>query len=1172
MGADIGRLLITGLFALFAVATGMQALDSFVALVDDPTARAWAIAGYSVLKTGVAAAFGLFIFIREPSRRPSRDPVAFVACATAIGAVIALQRPPESAATSLVLAGELVTLVSCAWLLVAALALGRCFGILPEVRGLVTHGPYRLVRHPVYLGELGACAGLVLAAPSGWNFAVAVAFATAQAVRIRLEERALLAEFPEYGEYAASTPRLVPWTHRVSPARRFQRAALVLLVCVAAGLVGSRGADARLGAPVLTTPEAGARISLLPAFAWRPVRGADRYEFQIAADAGFNSPVLGRGQDRFFTRNTRATLKKALPNGVYWWRVRASGAGGAVSPWARGRSLHKAWTAAAALESPANGAVISYPLVPLRLRWSPVVGAAKYVVSIGTDPLLGSLVSATETQATSFTRAGALAGGTYYWGITPVDAQGNKGAPSEVRSFVWFWPSSTTARFADLAADLEVVDPQFSWDAVPGAARYEVEVNSSQDFAPGSRVCCTTTILGTSHSPVRVFRDNTYYWRVRAFDPDGNAGVWSDGAQFAKRFDKVPPVVDPSIKNMRMRDNLTDPGTDLSADAGYQTQVPILTWDPVPGASSYEVEVSPFDIGLGFCNWSAPSRWLVSTAVTAWTPLGTGLTGRPPYGDPPSVTRDSRSLTLDQRYCARVRALSNRDLANNDVYGDYTYLDVGGVGWSFQWIGYPAGGTCTPSCNPGYLGAGDYVVPERGSTVRMTPLLTWRPIAGRASYFVIVARDPSFTNLVDYAFTQLPAYAPRGQLNPVTYPDETTTYYWVVLPAVFANGNGAVGNPLLGAPSTFEKRSLPPLRLVPDDGSIVLGQPTFRWTLALGARRYRLQVSQDPSFGDPIDDVLTDASAYTTTTTYPADTVLYWRVRADDENLVGLTWSSTGTFQKRLPVPALSPSNPVRGDFVPTWTWEPIIGAVSYDVAADLPDGTHRTITGLRTAALTPILMYGTGLFHWRVRANFPKAPFGSVPGPYSATLPFARTIGEPAGARVSASKQHLLLSWEPKAGVKAYRVEISARADFVTKVEVVTTDNTSYAPVMTQMQYILGTPLFWHVAGMDEGNNVGDFIPAQRISSAKRMRLTAQGATLRGRSTRVSVTVRELSGPVLRGVTVRVSGAGVRARALRTNRAGRVRFAIKPTRRGKLTFRGTKAGYSPAVLSRRVR
>jgi protein-S-isoprenylcysteine O-methyltransferase Ste14 len=159
-------------------------------------------------------AFSVFVFTRDPARRRSRDPVAFAACAAAVGAVVLLQRPGPSADTGLVLFGELIALAACAWLLAAVLALGRCFGVLPEVRGLVTEGPYRFVRHPVYLGELGACAGLVIAAPSLWNLGVAAVFYGAQAIRMRLEELALAEEFPEYAAYAAATPRIVPFLPR----------------------------------------------------------------------------------------------------------------------------------------------------------------------------------------------------------------------------------------------------------------------------------------------------------------------------------------------------------------------------------------------------------------------------------------------------------------------------------------------------------------------------------------------------------------------------------------------------------------------------------------------------------------------------------------------------------------------------------------------------------------------------------------------------------------------------------------------------------------------------------------------------------------------------------------------------------------------------------------------
>jgi protein-S-isoprenylcysteine O-methyltransferase Ste14 len=210
----MSRVAVTGIFIVLTVGTGTAAMGAIYDAVTEGTVRAWTVAAYAALKLVVVAAFSFFVFVREPSRRPARDPLAFVACALAVAAVVMLKAPPASASTQLVVMGELITLAACAWLLVSVLALGRCFGVLPEVRGLVTAGPYSIVRHPVYLGELGAATGLVIAAPTIWNIGVAAVFAAAQAVRMRLEELALTREYPEYVAYAAETPRLIPRPRR----------------------------------------------------------------------------------------------------------------------------------------------------------------------------------------------------------------------------------------------------------------------------------------------------------------------------------------------------------------------------------------------------------------------------------------------------------------------------------------------------------------------------------------------------------------------------------------------------------------------------------------------------------------------------------------------------------------------------------------------------------------------------------------------------------------------------------------------------------------------------------------------------------------------------------------------------------------------------------------------
>jgi hypothetical protein len=945
---------------------------------------------------------------------------------------------------------------------------------------------------------------------------------------------------------------------------------LLLAASAVAALALAAPAHGALTAPVLLDPGNGASVEALPAFGWSPVPGADTYEFQVAADQNFNSPVLGRGEGSFSTKNTRATLKKTLPNGRYWWRVRATKNGDA-SPWSTPRSLVKSWNAVPSSQTPAPGYPFTFPFSSIALGWSPVPYAASYMFSLASDPALANVVvnngQPLQTWATNFSPDfNLLPSGTYFWNVVPVDSEGNRGTPSPVSSFTWSWPSTTTARVTDLMQATEMFDPQFSWDPVAGATKYEVEVNSSVDFAPGSKVCCSQLTTSTSLAPTVVFRDNTYYWRVRALDAAGNAGVWNRGPDFVKTFDKVPPVEAPSIKNLHMRDNLNDPGTDVDpGTAGYQTNVPILKWDSVPGASAYLVDVAQNNAGI--CDWGTNTGWRVTTSVPSWSPLGAGWNGIKPYPDQMNVAYDLPALVLNKRYCVRVRAKGERDVGLQDVYGDFTYLEGG-----FQWTGYPTGGACTPSCIPGYPGADDYVLPARGTLTRLTPLVTWKPLTGRQSYFVIVAKDASFSNIVDYAFTQIPAYSPRSQYRPTTYSDETTLYYWAVLPATTFNGGGAVGDPLSAAPSNFQKQSLPPLQTSPADGALLTDQPVFRWTSVEGARRYRFQIAQEPTFAAPIEDVTTASTSYTPFTVHPADTTLYWRVRADDENLIGLTWSAVRTFQRRLPTPTINPGNPTIGDFTPLFSWSNVTGASGYTFAMDGPGGEHREWPGNRLTVASFVYLFGPGIWRWRVRAEFPKLPTGVVTGPWSAYAPFTRTLSEPSGARTSFSGNHVLLSWNWKLGAKDFRVQISQQPNFSTTLEDVTTDNTSYAPLLTHPFYANGGSLYWRVAARDKAFNVGDFTQAQRIDIAQRLKVSVSRPALRKRWTRVVVTVSNPLNKPVAGATVRVSGAGMRAKRGRTNGRGKVTFRLRPRKKGRLLFGATKPGYAAGALSMRVR
>jgi protein-S-isoprenylcysteine O-methyltransferase Ste14 len=125
--------------------------------------------------------------------------------------VVAYLPVDDTTSTESLLASSGVVIVGTLFTIWSLTTLGRCFGLFPEVRGLVLRGPYRLVRHPVYLGEAISAVGLLLAKPHPLIVLTFLAFVGLQYWRTVYEERALTAAFPEdYPAYKQRVARLIP--------------------------------------------------------------------------------------------------------------------------------------------------------------------------------------------------------------------------------------------------------------------------------------------------------------------------------------------------------------------------------------------------------------------------------------------------------------------------------------------------------------------------------------------------------------------------------------------------------------------------------------------------------------------------------------------------------------------------------------------------------------------------------------------------------------------------------------------------------------------------------------------------------------------------------------------------------------------------------------------------
>jgi protein-S-isoprenylcysteine O-methyltransferase Ste14 len=150
--------------------------------------------------------------------------IVAAAILSVIGSLLA-GRLPEAAwldRTAVAVAGAAIAALGIALVLWAQFEMGASWRIgvdRAEVTELVTSGPFRAVRNPIFSGMLLFWAGLALVAPNIASLLAPFVALAGVEVQVRLvEEPYLLATHGErYRAYAARAGRLVPWLGRLAP-------------------------------------------------------------------------------------------------------------------------------------------------------------------------------------------------------------------------------------------------------------------------------------------------------------------------------------------------------------------------------------------------------------------------------------------------------------------------------------------------------------------------------------------------------------------------------------------------------------------------------------------------------------------------------------------------------------------------------------------------------------------------------------------------------------------------------------------------------------------------------------------------------------------------------------------------------------------------------------------
>lgn len=527
---------------------------------------------------------------------------------------------------------------------------------------------------------------------------------------------------------------------------------------------------------------------------------------------------------------------------------------------------------------------------------------------------------------------------------------------------------SVTTVDDDSAADFAILGPlgtiadqlpTFSWTPIADAVSYDVELIQ---VGGANNPLIQQTVAGTSLNATSTLSIGRYRTWVRATLSNGTKTQWkSDVFQV-----NTPTTID-------------------AIDFHGTVQTPTFTWAAVQGATEYRVFLSNRTTGgaavfndvvsgtsytpasnLNFGRyliWVRPigldgyeGAWSISedyyVGPTLLAPVNPTLDSTPQF----SWSSISGAATYHLFVTGPGGVLINEPSLTGTSYTPTTDLPTG----DFRWWIKPStasgqGGAWSP-VERFSTGGRTTVVSHSGTTTESIPELSWGAVPGAQSYEIYVSKDGEPGAL----------YRQAG-LTGTSYPSQALADgdYKVWIRTTLANGSGIWGG---GVAFTVASNAvnLQTTAISPVTSGFDT-TPQFQWSATAGSASYDIYLHDGTNA--ILQSNLTGTAWSPSTPLATGDWT--WSIRPRNSAGVAGAWSTPTGFSTSGRTVLLTPSGSTA-DRTPTFTWQPVSGAVRYIIQVDnLTTGASRVIRedNVTSTSLTSATTLSPGTYRVWVRA-----------------------------------------------------------------------------------------------------------------------------------------------------------------------------------------------------------